>query len=95
MLFDLSFTTKWKDVRKRKLQAVKDNNRRENSKRIRYSYRPGTKVLLDKGELTRKLVPDREGPYPVVKVYKNGTIKIRKGIVTQKVSIRRCVPFQE
>jgi hypothetical protein len=51
-------------------------------------------VLLETPGILRKLSTPRTGPYPVAKVYKNGTIQIQKGIVSERVSIRRICPFQ-
>jgi hypothetical protein len=63
------------------------------SKRVKHEYKVNDQVLLDRGILQRKLIPKREGPYQVVRVYSNGTLKIRNGIYVQRVSIRRCVPY--
>ena len=93
MLFDLSFTTEYKEIKKRKQEASDANTHKENSKRIKHEYKVNDQVLLDRGILQRKLIPKREGPYQVVRVYSNGTLKIRKGIYVQRVSIRRCVPY--
>jgi hypothetical protein len=93
MLFDLSFTTEYKEIRKRKQEASDANTHKENSKRVKNEYKVNDQVLLDRGVLQRKLNPKRDGPYQVVQVFSNGTLKIRKGIYVQRVSIRRCVPY--
>ena len=95
MLFDLSFRTKWKDIRTKRIDAIKKNNAAENAKRVQYKYKPGDQVLLDKGlEVQRKLYPKRTGPYKVIRIYPNGVLKIQKGFFTQRVSIRRCTPYR-
>ena len=88
MLFDLSFTTNFKDLLNKKQKASDLNVDRENNKRIKYDYKVNDLILLDRGTLQRKLVPKRDGPYQVIRVYSNGTLKIRKGIHVQRVSIR-------
>ena len=50
-------------------------------------------MLLEKGILQRKLNAPREGPYEIQGVYTNGVVKLKKGAVAQKVSIRRIVPY--
>ena len=96
MLFDLSFKTKWKSIKEKRQTAIEHNNERENSKRTKYEYKVGDKVLLERGEsVQRKLIPKRTGPYSIVRIYDNGTLKIRKGNYVQRVSIRRCVPYLE
>ena len=51
-------------------------------------------MLLETPGILRKLSTPRTGPYPVTNVYKNGIIRIRKGIVSERVNIRRISPFK-
>jgi cation transport regulator ChaB len=39
MLFDLSFTTEYKEIRKRKQEASDANTHKENSKRVKHEYK--------------------------------------------------------
>ena len=94
MLFDLSFKVDWDEIKGKRQKAISISNERENRKRTEHVYIVNDKVLLDRGVLQRKLLPKRDGPYDVVRVYSNGTLKIRKGFVTQRVSVRRCVPYR-
>jgi hypothetical protein len=93
MLFDLSFQADWDNIRKRKREATEANNRRENTKRLRHQYQVGDQVLKERGILQRKLMQPRDGPYKITKIYANGTVKISRGIVSEKVSIRRISPY--
>ena len=93
MLFDLPFKVKWRDIKKKRQAAQIQNKRNENSKRDAHTYKVVDRILLNKGEINRKLTPKRIGPYAVTRVYQNGTIKIQKGSYAQKVSIRRCSPY--
>ena len=93
MLFDLSFKANWQDIKERKRNRIEDSNQRENSKRIRHTYNVGDLVSKDRNQLQPKLHRPRDGPYTVEKVYSNGTLKIRKGITFEKVSIRRLNPY--
>jgi hypothetical protein len=43
-------------------------------------------VLLETPGILRKLSTPRTGPYPVTNVYKNGTITIQKGIVSERMN---------
>lgn len=83
MLFDLSFKVKWRDIKRKRQEAIINHNIRENAKRKAYEYKVNDKVLLDRGELQRKLIPKRTGPYQFVRVYDNGTLKINRGIYSQ------------
>jgi hypothetical protein len=63
----------------------------ENKKRIKYDYKINYLILLDRGTLQRNTIPKRDGK--VIRVYSNGTLKMRKGIYVQRVSISRCIPY--
>jgi pyruvate kinase len=93
MLFDLSFTTEYKEIKKRKQEASDANTHKENSMRIKHEYKVNDQVLLDRDILHRKLSPKQDGRYQIVQVYSNGTLRIRKGINVQRVSLLRCVPY--
>jgi hypothetical protein len=56
------------------------------------TYRVGDLVSKDQNQLQPKLHKPRDGPYTIDKVYTNGT-KIRKGIMSEKVSICRVNPY--
>ena len=93
MLFDLSFKANWKNIKERKQTRIVESNKRENAKRIHHTYRVGDLVSKDRNQLQPKLHRPRDGPYTIEKVYTNGTLKIRRGITSEKISIRRINPF--
>ena len=92
MLFDLSYLVRWKDIQDKKVQSRQDNTERENSKRVKHTYNAGDNVYLNRDVLQRKLLPKRDGPFKILKVNTNGTVKICKGITSQTVSIIRILP---
>ena len=54
------------------------NNERENNKRVKYTYTVGQKVVI-KTEQSRKYGKDPyEGPYEVVEVRNNGSLRLNK-----------------
>jgi hypothetical protein len=66
------------------------NNRRENDSRIIHDYKVGDRILLKKpGKHIRKLEGPRTGSHTVTAVYTNGTVRIQKGNVNERVNIRR------
>ena len=73
------------------------NNERENAKRVRHEYKVGQRVFLNKPKTRklRKLETPREGPFEVIAVYTNGTIRLQKGPVSERVNIRRVTPSFE
>jgi hypothetical protein len=53
-------------------------------------------VLLKKtGKHLRKLEAPRTGPNTVTAIYTNGTVRIQKGKVNERVNIMRLFPYFE
>jgi hypothetical protein len=52
-------------------------------------------VLLETPGIPWKLSTPFTGSYPVTNVYKNGTIRIQKGSVSERVNIRRITPVNQ
>ena len=75
-------------------QRILTNNEGENRLRIDHTYREGDLVLVNRDTLQPKLLPKRDGPFTIKKVYSNGLPKVQKGTVAQKLSIRRLVPYR-
>ena len=63
--------------------------------RLKHEYRIGDKVLMQRTDSTRKLERPYDGPYEVTKVFTNGTVAIQKGIVNERVNIRRIFPYRQ
>ena len=94
MIFDRPFTTPFEELKQKRQQTSDHNVHQENKKRIKHGYKPGDQVMLDRGVQQRKLLPKRDGPYNVVRVYNSmSTIKIHKGVAVQNVSIQQCKPY--
>jgi hypothetical protein len=72
------------------------NNRRENASRITDDYKVEDKILLKKpGKHLRKLEAHRTGQHTVTTIYTNGTLRIQKGNVNERVNIRILFPYFE
>ena len=72
------------------------NNRNENRSRQPHHYKPGDKVLLTDSRRNRsKMSTPRNGPYEIVRVNTNGTVRIRKGAVEDTINLRRITPYFE
>jgi hypothetical protein len=74
---------------------MKRNNARENKSRIAHEYSVGDKVLIEKPGIIPKLSTPRSGPYEVLRVNANGTLRIKRGNVTETINIRRVTPYFE
>lgn len=64
-------------ILKRKIKQVTENVIKENAKRIEYEYQVGDEVMVDKSNPDLpKCERKYKGPYPIMKVYKNGDITV-------------------
>jgi hypothetical protein len=72
------------------------NNGRENASIVSHDYTVGDKSLIKKpGKHHRKLEAPRTGPQTVTAIYTNGTLRIQKGKVNERINIRRLFPYFE
>ena len=95
MFLPISFEANWAKIQQKRQKEINRNNERENRSRILHNYQVGEKVLLDKPGLLRKMTVPRQGPYQVEQVHTNGTIRIRRGAISERVDIHRVTPFLE
>ena len=93
MLFNLLFKINWRDLLDNKKRVLLQNNERENRSRKDHEWRVGEQVLINRDILQRKFLPKSNGPYTITKVYSNGLVQVQKGIVLQKLSIQRLIPY--
>ena len=95
MLLPVKFQADWTRIKQKRQTEINRNNDRENKNRIPHQYQPGDKVLLTKPGIQRKMSAPRTGPHNVESVYTNGTVRIRRGAVSERVNIRRLTPYFE
>ena len=74
---------------------MEKDNARENASRIAFDYKVGQKVLLRKDGILRKAEYKYEGPYEITQVFCNGTVRIQRGSINERLNIRRLTPFTE
>ena len=84
----------WNYIRSRKQKITKQNNRRENAKRLPHQYREGDQVLLTKESKSKYGHASYEGPYTIVQVNDNGTVRVQKGAVIDTFNIRLIKPYR-
>lgn len=95
MIFDVEHQANWENIRLRKQRIINKSNEAENAKRHDHDYEIGDKVLLAKDGIIRKTELPQEGPYEIVQVHTNGTVRIQRGAVRERLHIRRLTPFKE
>jgi hypothetical protein len=89
MLIPIQLKTDCARIQQLKQESNNLNNRKENSKRIEHEYRVGEINSYWKPGLISKLSAPRAGPYRITETYTNGSVCIQRGVVNERVNIRR------
>ena len=76
----------WKYIQSKKKKLIELNNKRENKTRIPHEYKVGDMILIH-GER------EKNGPYPILQVNDNGTVRYDKGRYSDIINIRQCEPY--
>ena len=95
MLFNISTLVNWKALAVKKQKSVDKANLRENRNRVDYDYQVGQQVYVIKDGIFRKLEGPKLEPFLVTDIYTNGTVRIQKGSVNERINIRRIEPHFE
>ena len=92
-ILNISHEANWQLIKQRKQELACKNNMRENKKRVAHVYKPED-LILKKNERKTKYGKDAyQGPWTVTHVNNNGTVKIKKGIVSDTINIRNIHPY--
>ena len=91
--FNIPFTAKWQQIRKRKQSLIDRNKKRENKRRRKYEYSVQDKILIEARTADKYSKPMWQGPYVVLRVNNNGTLRIQKGALQETINIRRVKPY--
>ena len=94
-ILNTKFEANWNLIRERKQKLIRENNRRENAKRVKHQYKVNDKVLLRRDDLAKYKREPWEGPYKITKINNNGSVRINKGAVTETFNIRLLKPYFE
>ena len=92
MIFNIKHTANWEYIKQRKQALIDKNNKRENAKRIMHVYQVGDKVLLKRGTENKYESP-YQGPFNILKVNDNGTVRLMVKSVVDTYNLRRLVPY--
>ena len=96
-ILNVQFQADWKYIQDRKQKIINQNNKKENSNRVPYSYQANQLVMLDVTGTTKAKYAQNpyKGPYKVLKVNDNGTVVLQMGPLINTVNIRKIKPFKE
>ena len=85
----------WKYIKDKKQRLINMNNKRENKKRIPHQYSVGDRVLLTRAKRTKHGEREHDGPYTILNLHNNGTIRVQKKAYSEVVHIRQVKPYHE
>ena len=93
MLFNIPYTPNWENITTQKQKEIIKNNNAENKRCVDHDYAVNDNVLIYKAGIFRKLDRPFLGPFEKVQIYTNGTVRIQRGIVDERINIRRLTPY--
>jgi hypothetical protein len=93
MIFNLKTLINWKALSECKQKLVDRANLRENRNWIDYDYTIGQQVYIKNDGIHRKLDSPKQGPFQITDVFTNGTVRIQRGRVNERINIRRLEPY--
>ena len=94
-MLNMAFEADWATIRARKQKRIDDNNRRENATRKEHKYATGDKILI-KTDPNRKYGQNAyKGPYTIISVNNNGTLRYQNGRIQDIINIRNATPYHE
>ena len=94
MIFNIEHLANWEHIRARKQKIIDKNNERENAKRVPHIYKTKDMVMLKIGTENKYEQPF-SGPHRILKVFKNGTVHLQMGAISDTVNIRRIEPYKQ
>ena len=95
MLFDIPYVVDWTEVGLQRQARVDKDAICINEKRLDHDYAVGDNILIVKDGILRKAEDKYIGPFQIIQVYTNGTIRIQRGNISERLNIKRIVPYFE
>lgn len=94
-MLNMEFEADWAIIKSRKQKRILENNKRENAKRKAYQYHEGDRILI-KTDPNRKYGQNAyKGPYVIIRVNDNGTVRYQNGGIQDTINIRTVTPYHE
>jgi hypothetical protein len=98
-IHNIRFEADWQYITARRQRVIRQNNERENAKRVPHTYQTGDSVMVEQ-PLHRKYGETKfKGPYVIDSVNDNGTIRLRlpkgNGYVYETWNIRNIHPYRD
>jgi hypothetical protein len=94
MLFNIPFIADWNKIGDYRQCQTDLDTACINSKQVDYDYKVGDKVLVTQEGILRKAEsPYIKEPWTITTVHTNGTIRIQGRTQSERINIRRVIPF--
>ena len=93
MMFNVPFVADWTKIGEFRQAKTNQNTARENAQRADYDYSVSEQVLVRKDGILCKAETKWTGPYHITTVHTNGTIRIQRGALSERLNIRRVKPY--
>ena len=94
MILNTPFISDLEAIRRPKQDLIDKRNQNENDNSKPHSYRLCDKVLV-RYKKVNKCDDPYNSPYPITKVWKNGTVTIHRGVVQERINIGWIKPYHE
>jgi hypothetical protein len=93
-MLNIKFEANWQNIKMNKQRIIQRNNDQENATRIPHEYKIGDMVLW-KNAMVRKFgISPYQGPYKILRVFENGTVRLKRGAIYDTVNIRNIKPYR-
>ena len=92
-MLNVQHEANWTYIKERRDKISSKNIKQENNKRRKYEYNINNKVLLKMLTNLKYGTNAYTRPLKIVQVNSNGTVKIKKGCVTDMYNIRNIKPY--
>ena len=93
-ILPIDYQPDWNKIQNNKRKRIELNNARENKSRIPHEYKVGDMILITRNKRSKHGEREKDGPYPIVQVNNDGTVRYDKGTYSDIINIRKCEPFQ-
>ena len=94
MLFNIPFLADWNKIGGYRQHQTDRNMAHENHSCCDWDYKVGDQVLLRKDGILRKSESWYESdPWTITSVHTNGTIRVQCGTKSERLNIRRVIPY--
>jgi hypothetical protein len=96
MILDIQAKVDWKMIHDKKKKQAEKVNAQVNKSRIPHEYAPNDLILINLERKSKsKLATPTEGPYKILQVFNNGTVRIQRKSYEETINIRRIKPYKE